>query len=75
MIGSRTSVVLDSLHECSLFYQKVRDESGEGASSFPVGRIVGGPEKGLVISYNGRIWRKWSSYSPELVQEAAKLTS
>ena len=44
------------LAEASLVYQRVRDESGEGGSTFGPGRIVGaaGPH---YVSYNGRVWR------------------
>lgn len=35
-------------------YAKVRDESGEGASTFPDGELLG--QRHYRISYNGKVW-------------------
>lgn len=37
--------------EASAVYQRERNASGEGASTFPVGRIPG-----HYVSYNGKVW-------------------
>jgi len=44
-------ITADNAAEASAKYSKARDDSGEGASTFPVG--VWGD---LRISYNGKIW-------------------
>lgn len=50
-IGRRHTVAVSSLAEASLVYGRVRDDSGEGASTFPGGRV--GKHR---VSYNGRVW-------------------
>ena len=50
-IGRRERVAVCSLAEASRVYGRVRDESGEGSSTFPAGRVGK-----LRISYNGRVW-------------------
>jgi len=47
---------LATLADASKVYQMVRDESGEGGSTFPDGK-VSGPEGVYRISYNGRVWK------------------
>lgn len=59
-IGRRTHDVA-SIEEASRLYQRLRDESGEGASTWPEGRVGE-----FRITYNGRIWR-----GDQLVSEAA----
>lgn len=51
-IGGRTYEVA-SVADASALYQRLRDQSGMGASRWPQGRLTGG----LRISYNGRVWR------------------
>lgn len=51
-IGSKMYPVAD-LAEATARYQKERDRSGKGGSSFPVGIVNGGTHH---ISYNGRVW-------------------
>ena len=51
-IGNRLTVEVKDLSEASRIYCETRDLSGEGASTFPVGRLPG-----HYISYNGRVWR------------------
>ena len=54
-IGRRERINVADLADASHAYQDARDESGEGASTFPEGRIdIGG--KAYRISYNGRVW-------------------
>lgn len=53
-----------TLADASAIYQRYRDESGEGASTFPDGKLAVGA-RSLKISYNGRIWD-----GETLVQEA-----
>lgn len=50
-IGRDTFSVV-SLEEASQIYGRLRDESGEGASTFPEGKLSTGHR----ISYNGRVW-------------------
>lgn len=52
-VGKRATVRVETLEEASAVYERLREESGEGASTFPDGRITGGYR----ISYNGRVWR------------------
>ena len=37
-------------------YERLRDESGEGASTWPHAKLLT-PTETLSISYNGRLWR------------------
>ena len=50
-IGKRYSVEVTNLADAQDHYCRLRDESGEGASTFPDGRV--GHYR---ISYNGRVW-------------------
>lgn len=46
-----------SFKEASHIYQDRRDDSGEGASTFDFGKVVGSGGKILAhVSYNGRVW-------------------
>nr|WP_293177676.1 helicase-related protein [Nannocystis sp.] len=45
-----------SLEEASDAYRRAVEASGEGASTFPAGRLVLPNETTYTISYNGRIW-------------------
>lgn len=55
-IGSKRYAV-ESLKEASAFYSKTRDDSGEGASTFPTGIVFDNAGKFLArVSYNGRLW-------------------
>ena len=51
-IGKRHNIEVASLEEASRVYCTLRDESGEGASTWPNGTVTGGYR----VSYNGRIW-------------------
>lgn len=50
-IGRRASFEVADLREASIVYQRERDASGEGASTFPCGRVGK-----YTVSYNGRVW-------------------
>ena len=50
-IGRRIKVEASNAAEASAIYCKLRDESGEGASTWPAGRFGS-----LHISYNGKVW-------------------
>lgn len=54
-IGRRVSQKVESIAEAQEVYRKVRDESLEGASTFPAGSLTGDGKK-YRISYNGRVW-------------------
>jgi hypothetical protein len=51
-IGRRMKTEVMDLQEAVDIYCHQRDNSGEGASTFPDGKIEGGYK----ISYNGRVW-------------------
>lgn len=51
-IGRRMKAEVMDLQEAVDIYNFQRDKSGEGASTFPDGKIEGGYK----ISYNGRVW-------------------
>jgi hypothetical protein len=51
IIGRRHSIDVASLEEASRVYCELRDESGEGGSTFPEGKV--GKHR---ISYNGKVW-------------------
>ena len=55
MIGLR-AITAGTLAEVSAAYCAMRDASGEGASTFPVGLVYRGHILVGQISYNGRIW-------------------
>ena len=54
-IGRRASINVRDLADASSAYAIERMESGEGASTFPEGRITI-ERKTYRISYNGRVW-------------------
>lgn len=58
-IGRRGTFQVADLEEASRVYQRVRDASGEGGSTFPNGSIDRGR---WYISYNGNVWNrgKWT---------------
>jgi hypothetical protein len=64
-IGKRFAAPVADLAEASRVYQRERDASGEGGSTFPVGRV--GSHR---ISYNGKVWG--DPAMTELVMEAAE---
>lgn len=50
-IGNRFTLEVSDLTQAAQVYKDLRDASGEGASTWPGGRI-----DNLTISYNGRVW-------------------
>lgn len=50
-IGRRHKVEASDAAEASAIYCKLRDESGEGSSTWPNGKFGK-----LHISYNGKVW-------------------
>jgi hypothetical protein len=59
-IGKRIILKVASLEEASDFYCNLRDQSGEGSSTFPIGKIKKIKNVIAEVSYNGRIWQKTS---------------
>ena len=57
-IGRRFKGEVDSFEAASEIYSNIRDESYEGASTFPNGKIKLGSKIVADISYNGRVWEK-----------------
>lgn len=55
LIGNNWSYRVPSLAHAVQVFSRLRDASGQGASSFPDGRILGSSTL-LRISYNGRVW-------------------
>lgn len=56
-IGKRYLIEVASLEEASRVYCELRDESGEGGSTWPEGKV--GQHR---ISYNGKVWmRAWTA--------------
>lgn len=45
-----------SLDEAVTAYEALRDQSGEGASTFAAGEVTGPSGERYRISYNGRVW-------------------
>lgn len=62
-IGRRHTVSVESIEAASREYKRLRNASGEGASTFPFGTVTGG----YTVSYNGRVWKGGA-----LVSEAAQ---
>ena len=50
------------------YYQKLRDKSQEGASTFSVGKVMQAGNQIATISYNGRVWK-----NEALIQEATDI--
>lgn len=51
--------------EASRVFSHLRDESGEGASSWPEGQLRSHGVKFARISYNGRIWDAHTEWTPD----------
>lgn len=47
---------VETLKECSDIFSAVRDQSGQGCSRFPNGKIFKGGKQIAYVSYNGRVW-------------------
>lgn len=52
-----TTLKVASLEAASKAYAELRDESMEGASTFPFGKLKTPEGEMLQVSYNGKIWR------------------
>lgn len=63
-IGKRSEHRVSTLKEASDLYAQVRDESGEGASTFPEGQLLG--TSTYRVSYNAKIWSE-DSQGPYVV--------
>jgi hypothetical protein len=61
-IGRRATVIVADLREASALYQQLRDDSGEGCSTFPDAFVTRGPSV-YRISYNGRVWLGSKAYA------------
>lgn len=56
-IGMREMLIALDLHHAADLYSEHRDASGEGASTFPPGRVFDESGRPIArISYNGRVW-------------------
>lgn len=70
-IGRRFKGTFDTTAAAQVQYCTLRDESGEGASTFPDGSVVDGEGNDCRISYNGRLWTgKFYSPDSKLIAEA-----
>ena len=66
-IGKRLLFDVRSIQEASRIYCEERDKSGEGARTFPDGKI----DRDYFISYNGKVWQgKRLIFSPYWKPEA-----
>lgn len=70
LLHSRGRWVVDSVEAGSRLYQRLRDQSGEGGSTWPDGLLVG-HGKAYRVSYNGRVWRGERSDTPVSSPEGA----
>ena len=70
-VGS-TVVSVAGFPEASRHYGAMRDESGEGASAFPVGKVMSAGKCVAWVSYNGNVWppKKWHSGMEPLLKVA-----
>ena len=56
-IGERSTHPVNNIAEASRIYERERDASGEGVSTFPRGEITGKDGEWVGrVSYNGRVW-------------------
>ena len=72
-IGRRQTLPVATLSEASLKYGRIRDESGEGGSTFPEGHIRSNDGSHYRVSYNGRVWHKSPERTQSVVLEAVYL--
>ena len=65
-------VPVAGLLEASRHYEAMREESGEGASAFPEGKVLSAGKCVARVSYNGNVWppKKWYSGMEPLVKVA-----
>ena len=59
-----------TLEEASKVYQRERDHSGMGASTFGSGSILKGSKEVAYVSYNGRVWEGKKNSGGRLLHEA-----
>jgi len=70
-IGKRHLIEVTSLAEASRIYCELRDESGEGSSTWPEGQV--GQHR---ISYNGKVWLgKWESSATPVFDPYAQVAA
>lgn len=55
-IGIRLTQEVADINEAVEVYERVRDASYEGASTFEYGSVFNGNTQIATISYNGRVW-------------------
>lgn len=55
-IPRRLTAEVETYRDAADLYRKFRDDSGEGASTFPHGTIRAGRLTVATVSYNGRVW-------------------
>ena len=55
-IGTRHTSVESDIAAARATYERIRDQSGEGASTFPSGVVLEQNRPRIRISYNGRLW-------------------
>ena len=67
-IGNRFNIECADIGTASAIYQKLRDKSQEGASTFSVGKVMQAENQIATISYNGRVWK-----NEALIQEATDI--
>lgn len=71
----RNSYPVETLAKAQALYEGIRDsyfaETGEGASSFPFGKVEENGKAIARISYNGRLWEPCGDMVP-LKAEGAK---
>lgn len=56
-IGKRFNIECADIGTASAIYQKLRDKSQEGASTFAFGKVMQAGNQIATISYNGRVWK------------------
>ena len=71
-IGRRHTVDINSLAAASVEYQRLRDASGEGASTWPTGRVRTASGQVYTITYNGRVWSGSRPVPGNMVLEAVR---
>ena len=60
-IGNRAAITVANFHQASTAYATARNESGEGASTFPDGVIMADGQPVARVSYNAKVWsvKEW----------------
>lgn len=71
-LGRTTIENLPSLEAVSARYCELRNESGEGMSTFETASVYKGTKRTHTVSYNGKVWKggdvAYNPYAPKEIK-------